>query len=57
VISHSYKFIPTRVGAGTLYGVVHRICVTKIAKDYKYSSLLRILWAVQTLQSGMWDKF
>jgi len=25
--SHSYKFIPTRVGAGTLCGVALRICV------------------------------
>jgi hypothetical protein len=41
--SHKYKFIPTRVEAGTLYGVVLRICVcgANISRDYKYSSLLR----------------
>lgn len=55
--SHSYKFIPTRVGDGSLYDVVLSLCVANIATDYKYSSLLRIVWAVKTLQRRRWDKF
>jgi hypothetical protein len=53
---HSCKFIPTRVGAGSLYDVELTICVANKAESYNYGFPVRSLWAVLTLKSGGWDK-